>query len=181
MPELGLSAPAVARSGAASFAEALERLALLWVAALSLALLWRVMLRLTIGEVILIPIGLSCYSNALGLCIRYVDTIFSCICVFLPCRFPSSGTMVMAEQRGDGEDPCGGPGPSPAHPADVEGRLEQDLAVEGWTSVPCRAPSAVPAWTRFRARLRRLAAGARALWVRARDRKRPRPPYRQPF
>ena len=166
MPELGLSAPAVARSGAASFAEALERLALLWVAALSLALLWRVMLRLTIGEVILIPIGLSCYSNALGLCIRYVDTIFSCICVFLPCRFPSSGTMVMAEQRGDGEDPCGGPGP---------------LAGEGWTSVPCRAPSVAPAWSHFRAHFRRLASGARALWVRARDRKCPRPPYRQPF
>ena len=53
MPEPGLSAVGAARSGAASFAEALERVALLWVVALSVALLWRAVLHVTVGEVML--------------------------------------------------------------------------------------------------------------------------------
>ena len=53
MPEFGLPAAGPAHSGAASFAEALERVLLLWVVAFSLALLWRALLRVTIGEVML--------------------------------------------------------------------------------------------------------------------------------
>ena len=85
----------------------------------------------------------------------------------------SSGRpMVMVERGGSGEEPDGSP-------ASVGGRPEEDLAVEEGPPVLCRAPSVVPGWTRFRARLRRLASSARAGWVRARNcRRPPQPPYR---
>ena len=90
----------------------------------------------------------------------------------------------MAERRGSGEEPCGSPGLQPGRPASVGVGPERDLAVGEGPPVPCRVPSVVPAWTRFRARLRRLASSARALWVRARtawtSRRPPQPPYRHP-
>ena len=86
----------------------------------------------------------------------------------------------MGERWGSGEDPLGGPEPHPGPPDAVEGRPEEDLAVEEGPSVPCRAQAVEPTWTRFRARLRRFVADARALWVHVRPARAPRPPYRQP-
>ena len=57
MPELALSVLGPALNSASSFVEALERLALLWIVALSVVLLWRIMLRFSIEEVILPIIG----------------------------------------------------------------------------------------------------------------------------
>ena len=53
MPEPGVPAVGQARSGAASFTEALERVAVLWLVVLSVALLWRAVLHVTVGEVML--------------------------------------------------------------------------------------------------------------------------------
>ena len=57
MPELALSVLGPALNSASSFVEALERLALLWIVALSVVLLWRIMLRFSLEEVILPIIG----------------------------------------------------------------------------------------------------------------------------
>ena len=57
VPELALSVLSPALNSASSFVEALERLALLWIVALSVVLLWRIMLRFSLEEVALPNIG----------------------------------------------------------------------------------------------------------------------------